>query len=317
MTNFYMLVGLPGSGKSNIAKKMKEENPKIQIFSSDELRKELWGNKNTQGNNSVLFKELHNRIKFCLENGVDCIYDATNISSKRRIAFLNELKKFNDLNKTCIFVLTSIEKCFKNNKNRERKIPEEVIRNMYLRFEIPQYREGWDNIIIKRQFDRQRDYLKNMDKLRKIPHDNPHHLLSIGDHMCACTEYVNKNYALKINTYMLRILFEAAFFHDIGKPFTKVFKDSQGNDTDIAHYYGHENVSAYLYLLYCSSKELREEQEITLYVADLIGLHMRMFNIVKEMELGNYQPKEKLIKLIGKEKYNALVLLNQADIACS
>ena len=63
MTNFYMLVGLPGSGKSNIAKKMKEENPKIQIFSSDELRKELWGNENTQGNNSVLFKELHNRIK--------------------------------------------------------------------------------------------------------------------------------------------------------------------------------------------------------------------------------------------------------------
>ena len=25
MTNFYMLVGLPGSGKSNIARKMKEE----------------------------------------------------------------------------------------------------------------------------------------------------------------------------------------------------------------------------------------------------------------------------------------------------
>ena len=148
MTNFYMLVGLPGSGKSNIAKKMKEENPKIQIFSSDELRKELWGNENTQGNNSVLFKELHNRIKFCLENGVDCIYDATNISSKRRIAFLNELKKFNDLNKTCIFVLTSIEKCFKNNKNRERKIPEEVIRNMYLRFDIPQYREGWEYTFI-------------------------------------------------------------------------------------------------------------------------------------------------------------------------
>ena len=92
MTNFYMLVGLPGSGKSNIAKKMKEENPKIQIFSSDELRKELWGNENTQGNNSVLFKELHNRIKFCLENGVDCIYDATNISSKRRMAFLMDVK---------------------------------------------------------------------------------------------------------------------------------------------------------------------------------------------------------------------------------
>lgn len=317
MTNFYMLVGLPGSGKSNIARKMKEENPKIQILSSDELRKELWGNENTQGDNSVLFKELHNRIKFCLENGVDCIYDATNISSKRRVAFLNELKRFNDLNKTCIFVLTSIEKCLKNNKNRERKVPEEVIKGMYLRFDVPQYREGWDNIIIERQFDRQRDYLKNMDKLRKIPHDNPHHLLSIGDHMCACTEYILKNYALKINDYMLKILCEAAFFHDIGKPFTKTFKDSQGKDTEIAHYYGHENVSAYLYLLYCSSEELRKEQKESLYVTDLIGLHMRMFNIAREKALDNYKPEEKLINLIGQEKYNALKILNQADIACS
>ena len=317
MTNFYMLVGLPGSGKSNIARKMKEENPKIQILSSDELRKELWGNENTQGDNSVLFKELHNRIKFCLENGVDCIYDATNISSKRRMAFLNELKRFKDINKVCIFVLTSIEKCLKNNKSRERKVPEEVIRNMYLRFDVPQYREGWNNIIIERQFDRQRDCFKNMDKLREIPHDNPHHLLSIGDHMCACTEYILKNYALKISDYMLRILCKAAFFHDVGKPFTKTFKDSQDKDTEIAHYYGHENVSAYLYLLYCSSEELREEQEITLYVADLIGLHMRMFNIAREKALDNYKPEEKLINLIGQEKYNGLKILNQADIACS
>lgn len=317
MTNFYMLVGLPGSGKSNIAKKIKEENPKIQILSSDALRKELWGDENIQGDNTALFKELHNRIKFYLKSGIDCIYDATNISSKRRMAFLNELKRFKDINKVCIFALTSIEKCFRNNKQRERQVPEEVIRNMYLRFDVPQYREGWDNIIIKRQFDRKRDCLKNMDKLRKIPHDNPHHSLTIGNHICACTEYITKNYALKVSGYMLNILNKAAFFHDIGKPFTKAFKDSQGNNTDIAHYYRHENVSAYLYLLYCSSEELKKEQEEVLYIADLISLHMRMFNIDREKALDNYKPEEKLIKLIGKEKYNALVLLNQADIACS
>lgn len=317
MTNFYMLVGLPGSGKSNIAKRMKEENPGIQILSSDALRKKLWGDENIQGDNSVLFKKLHNRIKFCLENGVDCIYDATNISSKRRAAFLNELKRFKDINKVCIFVLTSIEKCFRNNKQRERQVPKEVIKNMYLRFDVPQYREGWDNIIIKRQFDKKRDCLKNMDKLREIPHDNPHHLSTIGNHICACTEYITKHYALKVNNYMLKILNRAAFFHDIGKPFTKTFKDNQGNDTDIAHYYGHENVSAYLYLLYCSSEELKKEQEEVLYIADLIGLHMRMFDIAREKALDNYKPEEKLIKLIGQEKYNALKILNQADIACS
>lgn len=317
MVNFYMLVGLPGSGKSIIANKMKEENPNIQIFSSDSLRKELYGNESIQGDNTKLFQELHNRIKNSLELGYDCVYDATNISSKRRTAFLNELKKIKNINKTCIFVLTSIEKCLKDNSNRERKVPEEVIRNMYLKFDIPQYREGWDKIIIKRQFERQRNCLKNMDNLCKIPHDNPHHLLSIGDHMCACADYVSKNYALKVNDYMLRILFEAAFFHDIGKPFTKSFKDITGKETEYAHYYGHENVSAYLYLFYCNKEELEKEQKETLYIADLIALHMRMFNIARENALGNYKPEEKLTKLIGKEKYNALKILNQADIACS
>ena len=43
MINFYMSVGLPGSGKSNIARKMKEENPKIQ---------EVIGEKNTWGSSN-------------------------------------------------------------------------------------------------------------------------------------------------------------------------------------------------------------------------------------------------------------------------
>ena len=53
MNKFYMLVGLPGSGKSTIAQKLN-----CKVFSSDSLRKELWGNENTQGDNSQLFNEL-------------------------------------------------------------------------------------------------------------------------------------------------------------------------------------------------------------------------------------------------------------------
>lgn len=314
MTNFYMLVGLPGSGKSTIAEKIIKKNPNIKVFSSDSLRKELWGDENKQGDNSELFTELHTRIKDCLFLGNDCIYDATNISAKRRIAFLNSIKSIKNVNKVCVFALTSIEKCYENNKKRKRQVPEDVIKNMYLRFDIPQYREGWDDIIIKRQFDEIRDYLKDMDEYRKIPHDNPHHLLSIGDHMCACANYLVKKYQTLLNIDTLEIIQRATFFHDIGKPFTKTFFDSKGNPSEVAHYYGHEHVSAYMYLFTCKANCLKSE---ALLIADLIALHMRMFDIKKQKDLNNDKPKNKLIKLIGREEYLMLEILNQVDIACS
>ena len=58
MNKFYMLVGLPGSGKSTISNELNGE-----VFSSDALRKELWGDENTQGDNTLLFNELHKRIE--------------------------------------------------------------------------------------------------------------------------------------------------------------------------------------------------------------------------------------------------------------
>lgn len=52
-----MLVGLPASGKSTYAKKLSKKENAI-ILSSDELRKELFGNINNQNHNAEVFKEL-------------------------------------------------------------------------------------------------------------------------------------------------------------------------------------------------------------------------------------------------------------------
>ena len=87
-----MMVGLPASGKSTIAHNLAKENNYI-IFSSDELRVELYGDINDQNHNHDLFIELHKRIKTALKEGNNVIYDACNLSSKRRVAFLQELKK--------------------------------------------------------------------------------------------------------------------------------------------------------------------------------------------------------------------------------
>lgn len=91
MTEFIMLVGLPGSGKSTYAEKLKKEG--YMIHSSDAIREELTGDINSQDNNPEVFGVLHKRVKEDLKSGHSCVYNATNMSRKRRKAFLDEISK--------------------------------------------------------------------------------------------------------------------------------------------------------------------------------------------------------------------------------
>lgn len=306
MGKFIMLVGLPGSGKSTFA-----ETLGYTIFSSDKLRKELWGDESIQGDKTELFTELHRRIKEALKNGEDCVYDATNINAKRRTAFLNEIKNIK-CEKICATIITDFDLCVQRNEHRDRKVPYEVIRRMYLTFDIPQFREGWDDIwiTVNKMGNKSYDILELIDHLSKIPHDNPHHDLSIGDHMIAVTNRIRERYSLSFAGDIERLndLSVAGFFHDIGKEFCKTFKDSKGEPCDIAHYYRHENVSAYMFILY--GQGLFSNSKDMLYVADLIGLHMRPFN-------SEEKALERLKQLVGEREFEDLCMLHEADIACA
>lgn len=87
----FFMVGLPASGKSTYAKEL-SKNYNAIILSSDEIRKELCGDENSQDKNNEVFIVLHRRIKEYLKSGKNVVYDATNVNSKRRKAFLDELK---------------------------------------------------------------------------------------------------------------------------------------------------------------------------------------------------------------------------------
>ena len=95
----------------------------------------------------------------------------------------------------------------------------------------------------------------------------------------------------------------AALYHDIGKRFTKQFKNSKGEDTDIAHYYQHHLVSAYDSMFY-----LRWLDDYTmLNVVKYIQWHMQPFFIKTD------KAKNKLINLIGQTAYEKLLILHKAD----
>lgn len=307
---FYMMVGIPYSGKSHVAEKLD-----VVYLSSDELRKELWGSAETQGDNSEIFSELYARTKKCLKEGQSCVLDATNISAKRRKSFLNQLKKI-DCNKVCIFMATDFDVCLSRRDKRERQVPYDVVKRMYLNINIPQYREGWDKIEIIRTRDENKKYdiFETINRLENLNHDNPHHLLTVGAHIQAVTNSIINKYKLIFagDIHRLERLITAAMYHDIGKEFTKTYVNRKGETTDVAHYYGHENVSAYLYLLYEKEKNIKDNLDSVLYVADLVGLHMRM--ICDDSSKDNtYQ---KILNLVGVEEFKDLRILNESDILC-
>lgn len=290
---FIMMVGLPASGKSTEAKKLATEH-NATVFSSDDLREELFGDVSNQDNNTKLFEELHRRIKDCLRDGKSAIYDATNINYKRRMTFLTELKNI-PCEKICVLVATPYDECLKRNAKRERKVPEYVIERMYRQFNIPYWYEGWDDIQI--EYGNYRGYyysaLNFYNKHVNYEQHNSHHDLTLGEHCLKTSLGVG---------YNLTLIF-AALIHDCGKPFCATFKNKNGEITEECHYYDHQYVGAYNSLFY-SDGDINP-----LDVAILIHWHMQPYFNKEE------KTKEKYRKLWGEDLYNKIMTLHNADKA--
>lgn len=319
MLEFIMLVGIPASWKSTYSYELEKSG--YHIHSSDEIRKELTGDENNQTINIKVFQALHKRIKSDLEKGISCVYDATNMSMKRRIAFLNEIKKYNCYNK-CVLFVTPIEVCKERNQNRDRKVPDHVFDKMLKQFQCPYYYEGWDEIeIVEFENACPEDMLNPFKKdengnIIEFNQENSHHALTLEKHMKKAHEYLwNKlSWDRKISKERRMSMLDAIAVHDIGKYYTKTFIDSKGNKTNEAHYYGHENWGAYTVLTIMNNARINGiwlGTDHALKVSCLINWHMRPHTAWEQSE----KAMERDRKLIGEEMYNDIMLLHEADLA--
>lgn len=308
MTEFIMLVGLPASGKSTYAEKLKEKE--YHIHSSDSIREELTGDANTQDKNIDVYATLHKRVKDDLNNNISCVYDATNMSMKRRKAFLNEIKKYN-CRKTCVLFVIPVEVCKWRNNNRGRKVPDEVFDKMIKSFWVPMKYEGWDDIkiVLDEEYDYEGEYVKLLQNSIYFAQDNKHHRYSLMKHMTESAHYCIDHFKNISADRFARICI-ALYNHDIGKLITKTFINSKGERTDEAHYYGHDHAGSYLFL--CGfSENLLDDVDGILYIASLINWHMRPYLGWKESEKARERDK----KLIGEEMYQDIMILNECDRA--
>ena len=298
LPKLFMMIGIPGSGKSHEAEIIAKEHNAI-IHASDRLREELFRDVNHVGDNGFLFNELHKRIQRDLKAGKNVVYDATNINSKKRISFLKSLKDIS-CEKIAILIVTPYEQCLKNNAERERSIPESVIEKMYKNFQVPYYYEGFDIIqVVLWQGADYKEPEEIVTSYNNFNQENEHHTLTLGRHLYHAFHYIGQRFVRHERGYTLELLW-ASYLHDIGKPFCKEFKEGDKN----AHYYNHMNVGAYDSFFYTSSIECN-----TLLIAWLINWHMEPFFWKKDEKL-----KENRLKLWGKDLFEMIEKLHEADL---
>ena len=306
MAELIMMVGVAGSGKSTVAMRYALTRSAI-IYSSDAIRGEIYGDENCQKNPGRVFDILHQRITKALSEGFDVVYDATNLSCKRRMNFLKTIAHI-DCKKTCVVVVTTPEDIEERMKLRERKVPMEVVHKQMCQFQCPNYYEGWDKIVVSYNSKPEdcRESYKKLGRECDIPHDNHHHSLSIFDHMSKAAD-VAEDYAWKDEELSLVHERWVARIQDIGKPRCKSFTDREGNPTKEAHYIGHQNYSAYYSLIFDNS-DFDISLNDSLDNACLIQWHMEHY-------LRNGSALDKFYKMIGPKLEKRLHILEKADKA--
>lgn len=164
----WVMVGLSGSGKSSVAKEIAENNPNTIIVSLDNIGEELTGDYGNQENNEKVFKVFRKRIREALENNMNVVADATNITMRSRRAIIEDIKGI-ECRKIAYLIPKPFDQCKIDNLNRQHPVPEEVLDRQIRKFQIPFMEEDFDEGIIHYIHNKNRlDTLKMFDNMEGL-----------------------------------------------------------------------------------------------------------------------------------------------------
>lgn len=304
-----MFVGIPASGKST--KSSLYQKLGYEVISSDDIRNELLKGARLEALSpdqrarlhSKTFETVRRRASEALKGGRSVVVDATNLSRKRRISFLECFRKFPCIKK-CLLFLTPVDVCMERNRKRtgNARVPDEAMYRMLCNFECPNYWEGWDEILPVAYNEQ---YAFPFEQIKDFQQDNSHHALTLDAHLEKTVQYcIDNDCSLSVR--------KAAGYHDIGKLYTKQYRNSHGEITKEAHYLCHDNYGAYLYITeMCCGKETSPLAfRNILYETSLINCHMYpMFRWKDGI------PTKKDLDLFGSEFLSDLMALHRADRA--
>jgi predicted kinase len=146
----YVLVGLPGSGKSTYAR---GELQGVARVSLDDLRMMMSGVAYDARYEPLVAEAaaatLEALLRRACEWGCDLVFDATNVTREHRQRAVQAARR-HGVEPCCVFLDLPLEVALTRNQQREHVVPEEIVRRFHERLEPPTADEGFAEVRIVR-----------------------------------------------------------------------------------------------------------------------------------------------------------------------
>lgn len=322
-----VLVGLPASGKSSTVREYlkslnKDKEKCVRVLSSDDIRLEISSGspKYTKEEHQHVFSVLNQRAKtyFEDEDVKEVIYDATNLSRKKRMHLINyELKDFHT--KTAWYLTKHPYLSMQHDEKRSESVGSRYMNRSFIGATVPSKAEGFDHVEYisneftgdsspfestvdkclleldggvdeeQFQFITERLY-REFNKFYNMDQNNKHHSKTLGSHLYHTYKNI-MNMQGMIRRKGLSVYFHelilAAVLHDIGKYHTKEDLPEQ------SVYHRHENVSAQIAAHLICRHPTSLDKDVVL---NLISYHMFLMD-------KNSKVKLKITEVIGDDGF--------------
>lgn len=279
----YVLVGLPGAGKTTWAREYAKDKPNTTVVNLDQIREEWYGDESAQGYSDRVFGEGCRRMKESFSKNEDVIFDSTNLTRRNRELLLDEVD-LDEVDCYCIIFPQTFETLIRRNKQRARCVPEGVIKGWMCKFETPLITEGFKEIKIMLP-EETIDLFGSIEEYRFL-----YSSLSVEGYL-----YTAYGYYPTTERDYLKLKF-AMMFYKVGKNFTETYSEELGCNT----YYHYENYGAYLMLL--QKWELFSAEDI-LDISAMVCYHT--FPIFAQSEYA----KRKWRRRLGQKTYDNIMTI--------
>jgi predicted kinase len=132
MKKIILLIGIPGSGKTTLAKRLLEKG--FQIISADSIRLELYGNEGEQGDPRQVFAIFFERLKDLFSKDLDVVVDNTNLKYQHRKEIIDVARQYSYEEPQLWLLDVPLQVCIDRNLLRERNVGADIVSNMFKEF---------------------------------------------------------------------------------------------------------------------------------------------------------------------------------------
>lgn len=140
MISLYCMVGIQGSGKSTYSRTLQGVR-----LCADDIRLMIHGKSFDPNYEKVIWRFFDDMFEEALTTKYDVIIDNTNVTLKRG-EFIH-YAHVTDRKAVAVYMNTPLAVCLQRNATRKEPVPNHIIESAYKRLIVPDYSEGWDEIV--------------------------------------------------------------------------------------------------------------------------------------------------------------------------